>query len=141
VTAVTSPPVLTDLTGKQRCSPRSGNCASYQGKADNGKSRPPPSSTSGATGSSASPDPRPRPQLRPRRRSPPRPTPTSALGEGLRLARPWASASASASEESPPRPTSASYQLRYWGSIITLPLASRLRLRRNKTGVPSKLLR
>jgi hypothetical protein len=53
---------------------------------------------------------------------------TSASGEGLRLARPWASASASASEESPPRPTSASYQLLYGGSIIALPLASRLRL-------------
>jgi hypothetical protein len=30
-------------------------------------------------------------------------------------------------------------RLRYWGYIITLPLASCLRLRRNKTGVPSKV--
>jgi hypothetical protein len=93
--------------------------------------------------------PRPTPGLGPSislgGRSPPRPTMTSASvsvsGEGLRLTRPWALASASASEESPPHPTSASYQLRYWGSIITLPLASCLRLRGNKTGVPSKLLR
>jgi hypothetical protein len=69
----------------------------------------------------------------------------------LYLARPQASASASASEEelrlaraqprpqekSPPRPTWASDRLRYRGYIITLLLASCLRLRRNKTGVPS----
>jgi hypothetical protein len=66
VTAVASPPLLTVLTGKQRCSPRSGNYASYQGRTDNSKSRPPPSSASGATGSSASPDPGPQPQPRPR---------------------------------------------------------------------------
>jgi hypothetical protein len=79
----------------------------------------------------------------------------SDSGEGLRLARPQASASTSASgeglrlarprprpqEKSPPRPTSASDRLRYRGYIITLPLASRLRLRRNKTGVTSKSLR
>jgi hypothetical protein len=44
-------------------------------------------------------------------------------------------------EKSPPRPTSASDWLRHRGYIITLPLASCLRLRRNKTGVPSRLLR
>jgi hypothetical protein len=38
-----------------------------------------------------------------------------------------------------PRPTWASDRLRYRGYIITLPLASCLRLRRNKTGVPSKV--
>jgi hypothetical protein len=56
-------PLLTDLTGKQRCSPRSGDCADHQGKTE---SRSPTSSASGATGSSASPDLRPRPQPRPR---------------------------------------------------------------------------
>jgi hypothetical protein len=80
VTAVTSLPLLTDLTGKQRRSPRSDCCASHPGKADN-KSRSPPSSASEATGSSASPDPRPRPQPRPREESRPRPTPASASGE------------------------------------------------------------
>jgi hypothetical protein len=75
----------------------------------------------------------------------------------LCLARPQASASASASskvsaspdlrprpqprpqEKSPPRPTWASGRLRYRGYIITLLLASCLRLRRNKTRVPSKI--
>jgi hypothetical protein len=46
------------------------------------------------------------------------------LGRSRRLARPW------------PR-----NRLRYRGYIITLPLASRLRLQRNKTGVTSRLLR
>jgi hypothetical protein len=140
VTAVTSPPLLIILTGKQRCSPRSGNCASYQGRTDNSKSRPPPSSASGAIGSSASPDPRPQPQLRPRekvsaspdpdlglgRRSPPRPT----LGLGLSLGLGGVAAS----------PDLGLVSATLLGIIIALPLASRLRLRRNKTGVPSKLL-
>jgi hypothetical protein len=65
--------------------------------------------------------PRPRPQPRPREESQPRPT----------QPRPQ--------EKSPPRPTWASDRLRYRGYIITLPLASCLRLRRNKTGVPSKV--
>jgi hypothetical protein len=43
----------------------------------------------------------------------------SASGEGLRLARPWASTSASASEDSPPRPTSSPYQLRYLSAFRT----------------------
>jgi hypothetical protein len=59
------------------------------------------------------------------RRSPPRPTPGLGLSLGLRrslrLAR--------------PRPR----RLRYRGYIITLLLASCLRLQRNKTGVPSKV--
>jgi hypothetical protein len=90
------------------------------------------------------------------------------LGRSRILARPRASTSASASggvtssldlslslgrshilarpqprpqEKSPPRPTSTSDRPHRWGYIITLPLASCLRLRRNKTGVPSRLLR
>jgi hypothetical protein len=65
-----------------------------------------------------------RPQPRPREESHPRPTSASALGE------------VSASPDLRPR-----NQLRYRGHIMTLSLASRLRLRGNKTGVPSKLLR
>jgi hypothetical protein len=120
-------PLLTVLTGKQHCTPRSGYCANRQGKTE---SRSPTSSASGATGSSASPDLRPRPrekvsaspdlrprpQPRPRQESHPRPQ-----------------------EKSPPCPTSASDRLRYRGCIITLLLASCLRLWRNKTGVPSKV--
>jgi hypothetical protein len=60
------------------------------------------------------------------RRSPPRPTPSLGLSLGL-------------GRRSPPRPTWASDRLRYRGYIITLLLASCLRLRRNKTGVPSKV--
>jgi hypothetical protein len=94
--------------------------------------------------------PRPTPGLGLGRRSPPRPTSASAsgrvttspdlglgLGRSHNLARPWPRPQ----EKSPPRPTSASDRLRYRGYIITLPLASRLRLRRNKTGVTSRLLR
>jgi hypothetical protein len=130
MTTVTSPPLLIVLTGKQHYSPRSDYCANHQGKTNNSKSRPLPSSASGATGSSASPDPRPRPQPQPR---------------------PWEKVSATPDprprpqprprEKSPPRPTSVSDRLRYRGYIITLPLASRLRLRRNKTDVTSRLLR
>jgi hypothetical protein len=54
-------PLLTDLTGKQRYSPRSDCCANHQGKTE---SRSSTSSASGATGSSASPDPKPQPQPR-----------------------------------------------------------------------------
>jgi hypothetical protein len=90
------------------------------------------------------------------RRSPPRPTPTSASasasGKGLRLA--WPRPQPRPREKSPPRRprprprekslprlTSTSDRLRYRGHIITLPLASRLRLWRNKTGVTYRLLR
>jgi hypothetical protein len=148
-------PLLIVLTGKQHYSPRSDYCANHQGKTNNSKSRPLPSSASSATGSSASPDPRPRPQPRPREKvsaSPdprPRPQPrprekvsaspdlSLGLGRSHNLARPRPQPQ----EKSPPRPTSASDRLRYRGYIITLPLASRLRLRRNKTGVTSRLLR
>nr|AAT08013.1 putative growth-regulating factor 1 [Zea mays] len=96
---------LTDLTGKQRLSPRSDCCASHPGKADNskfslGRNRKlrlarPSASASGTTGSSASPDlrhrpreevsaspdPKTRPQPRPRKESRPRPNLASASGE------------------------------------------------------------
>jgi hypothetical protein len=85
--------------------------------------------------------PRPTPGLSLGRRSPPRPT--SGLGLSLDLGRSHDLAwpQPRPQEKSPPRPTSASDRLRYRGYIITLPLASCLRLRRNKTGVPSRLLR
>jgi hypothetical protein len=146
-------PLLTDLMGKQCCTPRSGYCANHQGKAG---SRPPTSSTSGATGSSASPDPRPRPQPRPREKvsalPDPRPRPqlrpqekVSASPDFRPQPQPREKVSASPDprprpqEKSPPRPTSSSDRLRYRGYIITLLLASCLRLWRNKTGVPSKV--
>jgi hypothetical protein len=75
------------------------------------------------------------------RRSPPRPTSglglILSLGRSHNLARPHPRSQ----EKSLPRPTSASDRLRHRGYIITLPIASCLRLRRNKTGVPSRLLR
>jgi hypothetical protein len=127
VTAVTLPPLLTILIGKQCCSPRFGNCASHQGKADNGKSRPPSSSASGATGSSALPDPDLGLNFGLGRGSLPRPTPTSATasasGDGLRLARPQASALASASREGlclarpQPRPRRSRRLARPWPRI------------------------
>jgi hypothetical protein len=71
------------------------------------------------------------------RRSPPRPTPgldlSLGLGRSHNLAQPRPQVT------SPPRPTSASDRLRYRGYIITLLLASCLRLQRNKTSVPSKV--
>jgi hypothetical protein len=143
-------PLLIVLTGKQHYSPHSDSCANHQGKTNNSKSQPLPSPASGATGSSASPDPRPRPQPRPWEKvsaSPnPRPQPwekvpaspdvSLGLGRSHNLARPrpWPQ------EKLPPLPTSASDRLHYRGYIITLPLASRLRLRRNKTNVTSRLL-
>jgi hypothetical protein len=69
------------------------------------------------------------------RRSPPRPTLGLGLGRSHNLAR----AQPRPREKSPPRPTWASDRLRYRGYIITILLASCLRLRRNKTGVPSKV--
>jgi hypothetical protein len=135
-------PLLIVLTGKQHYSPHSDCCANHQGKTNNSKSRPLPSSASGATGSSASPDPKPRPLPRPREkvsaspdpRSQPQPQPREevsaspdlsfGLGRSHNLARPWPWPR----EESSPRLTSDSDRLRYRGYIITLPLASRLRL-------------
>jgi hypothetical protein len=133
---------LTDLTGKQRCSPRSDCCATHRGKTDN--SRVQPRAQQEAL-------PRPTLGLGLGRRSPPRPTPWLGLSLGLRrnrvLARPRprpreeVSASpdprAQPREESCPRPTlasasgevSASPDLGLGptapqGYIITLPLAS-----------------
>jgi hypothetical protein len=88
-------PLLIVLTGKQHYSPRSDYFANHQGKTNGSKSRPPPSSASGAIGSFASPDLRPRPrekvsaspdlgprpQPRPREESQPRPTSASASEE------------------------------------------------------------
>jgi hypothetical protein len=85
-------PLLTDLTGKQRCSPRSGYCANHQDKTESRSSTSLASGTTGSSASpdlrprprkkiSASPDPRPRPQPRAREESQPRPSPTSASGE------------------------------------------------------------
>jgi hypothetical protein len=121
-------PLLTDLTGKQHYSPRFDCCANHQGKTE---SRSSTSSASGATGSSTSPDPKPRsrPQPRPREKVSashdlrPRPQP-----------RPREKVSASPDprprprEKSPPRLTWASDRLCYRGCIITLLLASCLRL-------------
>jgi hypothetical protein len=69
------------------------------------------------------------------RRSPPRPTLGLGLGRSHNLAR----AQPRPQEKSPPCPTWALDRLRYRGYIITLLLANCLRLRRNKTGVPSKV--
>jgi hypothetical protein len=75
------------------------------------------------------------------RRSLPRSTPGLGLGLSLSLGRSHnlSRAQPRPQEKSPPRPTWASNRLRYRGHIITLLLASCLRLRRNKTGVPSKV--
>jgi hypothetical protein len=72
------------------------------------------------------------------RRSPPRLTPGLSLSLGLGRSHNLARAQPQPQEKSPPRPTWASDRLRYRGYIITLLLANCLRLRRNKTGVPSK---
>jgi hypothetical protein len=73
------------------------------------------------------------------RRSPPRPTLGLSLSLGLGRSHNLARAQPRPEEKSPPRPTWALDRLRYRGYIITLLLASCLRLRRNKTGVPSKV--
>jgi hypothetical protein len=73
------------------------------------------------------------------RRSPPCPTPGLGLSLGLGRNHNLARAQPQPQEKSPPRLTWASDRLRYRGYIITLLLTSCLRLRRNKTGVPSKV--
>jgi hypothetical protein len=73
------------------------------------------------------------------RRSPPRPTPGLGLSLSLGRSHNLALPQPRPQEKSPPRPTWASDRLRYRGYIITLLLASCLRLRRNKTDVPSKV--
>jgi hypothetical protein len=94
-------------------------------------------STSASEKVSASPDPRSRPTPRPQEEVSTSPDLDLGLGRSHIHARPQPQPR----EESPPCPTSASDQLHCRGYIITLPLASRLRLRRNKTGVTSRLLR
>jgi hypothetical protein len=139
-------PLLTVLTGKQRRSLHSGNCASHPGKADNSKSRPPSKFGLGRNRELylARPRPRPRPQLRPREKvsasQDPGPRPQPRSREKVFASPdpgPWPRSreKVSASPDPGPRPwrsrrrlTSAPYQLRYGGSIIALPLASRLRL-------------
>jgi hypothetical protein len=105
-----------------------------------GRNRQQPSSASGATGSSASPDLRPRPreeisaspdpraQPQPRPREESRPHPT--LGLGLSLG----PGGAAASPDLGLRSTAPQ-------GIHHYPTLSWLRLRRNKTGVPSSLPR
>jgi hypothetical protein len=73
------------------------------------------------------------------RRSPPRTTPGLGLSLGLGRSHNLARAQPRPQEKSPSRPTWASDRLCYRGYIITLLLASCLKLRRNKTGVPSKV--
>jgi hypothetical protein len=73
------------------------------------------------------------------RKSPPRPTPGLGLCLGLGRSHNLARPQPRPQEESSPRLTWASDRLRYRGYIITLRLASCLSLRRNKTGVPSKV--
>jgi hypothetical protein len=73
------------------------------------------------------------------RRSPPRPTLGLGLSHGLGRSHVLARPRPRPQEKSPPRPTWASDRLCYRGYIITRPPASCLRLRRNKTGVPSKV--
>jgi hypothetical protein len=73
------------------------------------------------------------------RRSPPRPSPGLGLSLGLRRSRILARPRPRPQEKSLPRPTSASNRLRYRGYIITLLIASCLKLWRNKTDVPSKV--
>jgi hypothetical protein len=73
------------------------------------------------------------------RKSPPRPTPGLGLSLGLGKSHSLARPQPRPQEKSLPRPTWASDRLRYRGCIITLLLASYLRLWRNKTGVPSKV--
>jgi hypothetical protein len=74
-----------------------------------------------------------------RRRSPPRPTLGLGLSLGLGRSHNLARPQSRPQEKSPPHPTWASDRLRYRGYIITLLLASCLKLRRNKTDVPSKV--
>jgi hypothetical protein len=100
----------------------------------------PPRPTSGLGLGRRSP-PRPTPGLGLGRRSPPRQTSGLGLSLGLRRSRNLARPQPRPREKSPPRPTSASDRLCHRGYIITLSLASCLRLQRNKTGVPSRLLR
>jgi hypothetical protein len=124
---------LTDLTGKQRRSPRSNCCATHQGEADNSQVQPrvqqeaPPRLTLGLGLGRRSP---PRPtlglglNLGLGRRSPPRSTPGLGLNLGLGRNRVLAQPRPQPQEKSPPRPTLGSDRPRHGGYIISLPLAS-----------------
>jgi hypothetical protein len=160
---------LTDLTGKQRRSPRSDCCATRQGEADNSQVQPqaqqesPHRPTPGARPQprprrvvSASPDPRARPQLRPRKedsaspdpRARPQPRPRKVVSASPD---PGARPQPRPREGSRPRPTPASVSGGVSASpdlglgptaprgIHHYPTPSKLRLRGNKTGVPSRL--
>jgi hypothetical protein len=83
----------------------------------------------------------PRVQPRAQQGAPPRPTSGLGLSLGLGRSHILARPQPRPQEKSLPRLTSALDRLRHWGYIITLPLASCIRLRGNKTGVPSRLLR
>jgi hypothetical protein len=106
---------LTDLTGKQRRSPRSDCCATHPGNANNSQvqlqaqQEAPPRLTLG---------------LGLGRRSPPRPTPRLGLSLGLGRNRVLARPRPRPQENSPPHPTLGSNRLRHRGYIIILPLAS-----------------
>jgi hypothetical protein len=124
---------LTDLTGKQRRSPRSDCCATHQGEADNRQVQPRaqqenlPRPTLGLDLGRRSP---PRPtlglglNLGLGRWSPPRPTPGLGLNLGLGRNRVLARPRPRPQEKSPPRLTLGSDRPRHGGYIITLPLAS-----------------
>jgi hypothetical protein len=108
-------PSLTDLTEKQRRSPRSDCCANHPGEADNSRVQPraqqesPPCPTFG---------------LSLGRRPPHRPTPRLSLSLGLGRNHVLSRPQPRPQEKSPPRPTLGSDRPRRRGYIITLPLAS-----------------
>jgi hypothetical protein len=118
-------PLLTDLTGKQRRSPRSGYCANHQDKLSHDLPRVWPRAQQGSL-----------PRLTSGlglclglgRRSPPRPTPVLSLSLGLKRSHNPAQAQPRPQGKSLPRPTWASDRLCYRGGSITLFLASCLRL-------------
>jgi hypothetical protein len=124
---------LTDLTGKQRRSPRSNCCATHQGEADNSQVQPraqqeaPPRPTLGLDLGRRS---LPRPtsglslNLGLRRWSPPRPTPGLSLNLGLGRNHVLTRPRPGPREKSSPRPTLGSDRPRHEGYIITLPLAN-----------------
>jgi hypothetical protein len=108
---------LTDLTGKQRCSPRSDCSAPHQGGADNSQVQP-----------QAQQETPPRPTLGLNlglgRWSPPRPTPGLGLNLGLGRNHVLTQPRPRPQEKSPARPTLGSNRPRRGGYIITLLLAS-----------------
>jgi hypothetical protein len=128
---------LTDLTGKQRRSPRSDCCATRQSEAGNSQVQPqaqqeaPPRLTLGLglnLGLGRRTPPRPTPRLALSLGlggwSSPRPTPGLGLNLDLGRNRILARPRPRPREESPPRPTLGSDRPRHGGYIIILPLAS-----------------